>query len=179
MIKTKEELNLYLREDARANGITSKSSYLLKLIYGNVGACVFRYLKSLRRYEFYTNTNSPLRYVYRFYNRRLGLKYNLSLQINKIGYGIYIPHFEGGVIVNCRSLGNYCTLNSGVVIGNRHSNEEVPIIGNHVVVAPKATIIGAISIGDNAVIAPNSVVIKDVPADYVVSGIPAKILKKR
>ena len=39
--------------------------------------------------------------------------------------------------------------------------------------------IGKVRIGDNAVIAPNSVVVKDVPANAVVSGIPATILKIR
>ena len=102
MIRSKSELNYYIKEDAKANHIKSKISYLLKLLYGNVNACVFRYLKSLRKYEYYNNINSPLRYFYRFYNRRLGLKYNLSMPINVIGYGLYIPHIEGGGNFECR-----------------------------------------------------------------------------
>lgn len=179
MIKTKSELHFYLQEDARVNGIRSGLSYCIKLVYGNIGACVYRYLKSLRKYEYYTNIHSPLRFWYRFYNRRLGLKYNLSLPINKIGYGLYIPHIEGGVIVNCRQIGNLCTLNSGVVVGNRHTNEEVPTIGNNVVLSPKSTVIGAVTLGDNVIVAPNSVVIKDVPANGVVSGIPATVIRVR
>lgn len=101
MIKTKEELKFYIHEDAKANGINPGASYLVKLLYGNVHACVYKYLKTLRKYEYYYNTGSFLRFWYRFYNRRLGLKYNLALPVNVVGYGLYIPHL-GGVIVNCK-----------------------------------------------------------------------------
>ena len=96
MITTKSELNHYILEDAKANDIKTGFSYLMKLFYGNVHACAFRYLKSLRKYEYYHNTNNILRYWYRFYNRRLGLKYNLAIPINVVGYGLYLPHIEGG-----------------------------------------------------------------------------------
>lgn len=96
MITTKSELNHYILEDAKANDIKIGFSYLMKLFYGNVHACAFRYLKSLRKYEYYHNTNNILRCWYRFYNRRLGLKYNLAIPINVVGYGLYLPHIEGG-----------------------------------------------------------------------------------
>lgn len=96
MIKTKEELRFYIHEDAKANGIKQGASYIVKLLYGNVNACVYRYLKTLRKYEYYNNSGSVLRFWYRFYNRRLGLKYNLAIPINVVGYGLYIPHLEGG-----------------------------------------------------------------------------------
>jgi len=87
MIKTKFELNYYILEDDRANGITLGLRYLFALFYGNVNACAYRYLKSLRKYEYYQNIGSILRYWYRFYNRRLGMKYNLAIPINVVGYG--------------------------------------------------------------------------------------------
>lgn len=55
MIKTKFELNYYILEDAIANGITLGLRYLFALFYGNVNACAYRYLKSLRKYEYYHN----------------------------------------------------------------------------------------------------------------------------
>lgn len=45
-------------------------------------------------------------------------------------------------------------------------------------IALGAKIIGKVSIGNNVIIAPNSVVVKDIPDNCVVSGIPAKIIKK-
>lgn len=42
-----------------------------------------------------------------------------------------------------------------------------------------AKVIGNVSVGDNVIIAPNSVVIKDIPCNAIVSGVPAKIIKMR
>lgn len=179
MIKTKKDLNFYIREDAKANNIITGWRYILKLMYGNVNACVFRYLKSLRYYEYYTNTNHPLKFWYRFYNRRLGLKYNLAIPINKVGYGLYIPHIEGGVIINCKSIGYGCRINSGVVVGNKHTNTQVPTIGNCCNLSVGCKVIGDINIGDNVLVAPNAVVVSDVPNNCIVGGVPAKILKQK
>lgn len=52
-------------------------------------------------------------------------------------------------------------------------------IGNNVDLTIGCKVIGGIKIGDNVTVAPNSVVVKDVPANAIVSGIPAKILKMK
>lgn len=177
MIESREEMKMYIREDAKANRITSRMRYYVKLLYGNVNAVVFRYLKSLRKYEYYTNIKSPLRYVYRIYNRRLGLKYNLAIPINVVGYGLYIPHIEGGVIINARRIGNHCTINSGVVVGANHNNTEIAEIGDNCVLCVGCKVIGRINVGNDVIVAPNSVVIKDVLPNSVVSGVPAAVIK--
>lgn len=179
MITTRKDLKFYLQEDAKANGIKSGIEYTLKLIYGNVHACAYRYLKSLRKYEYYQNTGSILRLWYRFYNRRLGLKYNLAIPINVVGYGLYLPHLEGGVIVNCHSLGNNCKINSGVVVGNKRDNSQISVIGNNVELAVGCKVIGQIKIGNNVIVAPNAVVVNDVPDNVIVGGVPAKIIKTK
>lgn len=81
------------------------------------------------------------------------------------------------MILNGLHIGDNCTANSGVIIGNKHSAENAPTIGDNVEICIGAKIIGKVTVGDNAIIAPNSVVIKDVPANAVVSGVPAKIIK--
>lgn len=178
MIRTKSELIYYISEDARVNGIeTGGAIYWLKLLYGNINACVFRYLKSLRKYEFYTNINSPFRYWWRFRNRRLGLKFNLAIPINVVGPGLYLPHIEGGVIVNCKSIGKNCKINSGVVIGNKHDNTQIAEIGDNVELAVGCKVIGKVRVGNNVVVAPNAVVVKDVPDNCIVGGVPAQIIK--
>ena len=53
------------------------------------------------------------------------------------------------------------------------------IIGNNVDMTIGSKIIGGVTIGSNVIVAPNSVVVKDVPDNAVVSGIPAKILSIR
>ena len=178
MILTNKDLRSYLKSDFNANNITSKIEYYWKLIYGNVNACVVRYLISLRKYEFYSNINSPLKFYWRYRNRQLGLKYNLAIPINVIGPGLYIPHIEGGVIVNWKKIGANCKINSGVVIGSKHNNSEIAVIGDNVEICVGAKVIGAINIGDNVIIAPNAVVINDVPSKCVVGGVPAKIIRQ-
>lgn len=96
MIKTKSELRECLREDAKRQSIRSWKDYVLKLFYGNENAHAFRYIRVMRKYEYYSNTRSLLRFWYRFRHRRLGLRYRIMIPINTVGKGLYIPHFEGG-----------------------------------------------------------------------------------
>ena len=176
MIQTKNELKNCLKADAKANNISLGLSYYVKLIYGNVNAHVYRFLKSLRKYEYYHNTNNPLQYWYRFYNRRLGFKYGFEMHINEIGSGLHLPHL-GSVIINADSLGTGCHANVGVVVGNKGQLDWRPTIGNNVDLCTGCKVLGKIKIGNNVIIAPNAVVISDVPDNAIVGGIPAKIIK--
>ena len=63
----------------------------------------------------------------------------------------------------------------GVKSKNRH--KERPWIGNNVTFGVNVTCIGNIHIGDNVIIAAGSVVVKDVPANAIVAGNPAKVIK--
>lgn len=150
--------------------------YWVKLIYGNVPARAFRFLKSLRYYEYSINTNSPLRYWYRFKTRRLGARYNIAILPNTVGYGLRMPHLEQGVIINCKRMGNHCTVNSGVVLGVK--NDETPVVGDNVDLCVGCKVIGDVNIGNHVVVAPNAVVVKDVPDYSIVAGVPAKVIKQ-
>lgn len=74
-------------------------------------------------------------------------------------------------------MGNYCAINCGVLVGNKHSRYEIPVIGDNVDLTAGCKVIGRVNIGNNVIVAPNSVVVKDVPDNAIVTGIPAKILK--
>lgn len=179
MIKTRKELKKYIAEDAKANGLNNDFTYFIKLLYGNVPAMSFRYLKSLRKYEYYLNTHSMFRFWYRFMNRRIGARYHIAITPNTVGYGLKLPHLELGVIINCSSMGNHCVVNSGVVLGNKGPgmSDQTPVVGNNVNFCVGSKAIGKIYIGNNVLIAPNAVLTKDVPDNCVVAGIPAKIIK--
>lgn len=105
---------------------------------------------------------------------RLSLRYNISILPNTVGFGLRIPHLNGGIIINCKSMGNNCIINAGV-----NDRGELAEIGNNVNLTIGCKIIGAVHIGSNAVVAPNSVVVKDAPENAIVSGIPATLLKMR
>ena len=101
----------------------------------------------------------------------------------RIGKGLTIYHGVGLVVNGCSTIGNYCTLRQGVTIGNKVNHDGTlsnsPIIGDHVEFGANATAIGPIRIGDNAVIGAGSVVTKDVPANSVMAGVPARIIGTR
>lgn len=189
MIQSKEDLRLYIREDKKRNLGADKVGfvrYLAHWLYGTDRMKAFRLLRALRKLEYAKNVLrkrglfGKLIYAICQWNyHRLEERYNIAIGTNMIGYGFSLPHIiGGGIIINCKSMGNYCGANAGVVVGNNHTWDDRPIIGDHVALTMGCKVYGDITIGNNVTIAPNSVVVKDVPDNCVVSGIPAKIIKK-
>ena len=96
----------------------------------------------------------------------------------QIGEGTIFGYGGIAVVIHKRAvIGKNCIIGSNVTIGGRSRSIDVPVIGDDVYIATGAKILGAISIGDNCVVGANAVVINDVPANCVVAGIPAKIIK--
>lgn len=183
MIKTVGDLNFYLHEDRKANGITNNMQYLLRLFLGAENARVVHYLAALRKQEYFiANKNRSLFlkmlfYYWKFRTTRLASKYRISIKPCTVGYGLRIPHIQGGIILTSLSIGNYCVVNSGVVVGVKNSIEYAPTIGDKVVLNVGSKVIGNVYIGNNVEVAANAVVVKDVPANAIVGGVPARIIK--
>ena len=99
----------------------------------------------------------------------------------KIGKGFFIDHGMGVVIGETAEIGDYVTLFQGVTLGGtgKERGKRHPTLGNHVVVGAGAKILGGIKIGDNVKIGANSVVLKNVPANSTVIGVPARVIKSR
>ena len=97
----------------------------------------------------------------------------------KIGTGFFIDHGMGVVIGETAEIGDYVTLFQGVTLGGtgKERGKRHPTLGNHVVVGAGAKILGGITIGDNVKIGANSVVLKNVPPNSTVIGVPARVIK--
>lgn len=97
----------------------------------------------------------------------------------KIGTGFFIDHGMGVVIGETTEIGDYVTLFQGVTLGGtgKERGKRHPTLGNHVVVGAGAKILGGIRIGDNVKVGANSVVLKSVPANSTVIGVPARVIK--
>ena len=77
---------------------------------------------------------------------------------------------------NAKKIGENCHIYQQVTIG--FNGTEQPVIGNNVRICCGAKVIGGVNIGNNVVIGANAVVVKDVPDNVVVAGVPAKIIKQ-
>lgn len=97
-----------------------------------------------------------------------------------IGKGLFIDHGMGVVIGETSIIGDNVTLFQGVTLGGtgRERGKRHPTLGNNVVAGTGAKILGNITIGDNVQIGANAVVIRDVPANSTVVGVPGRIAKK-
>lgn len=96
-----------------------------------------------------------------------------------IGEGTKFGYGGIAVVIHSRSvIGKNCLIGQGVTIGGKSGWYEVPVIGDNVHISAGAKIIGPVRIGDNVEIGANCVVVKDVPSNCVVAGVPAKILRE-
>ncbi|HTZ55331.1 MAG TPA: serine O-acetyltransferase [Candidatus Acidoferrum sp.] len=95
-----------------------------------------------------------------------------------IGQGVFIDHGMGVVIGETAEVGDGCLLYQGVTLGgtSQAHTKRHPTLGRNVTVGASAVVIGAIVIGDNARVGSGSVVVRDVPANATVVGIPAHVV---
>ena len=98
----------------------------------------------------------------------------LYLNTRYIGGGLYIQH-GFATMVSAKSIGENCWINQQVTIG--YKGEDCPVIGNNVSIHCGAKVLGGLTMGDNSVAGANAVVVKDVPENAIVGGVPAKVIK--
>lgn len=96
----------------------------------------------------------------------------------KIGRRFFIDHGAGVVIGETCEIGHDVTIYQGVTLGGtgKEKGKRHPTLLSGVLVATGAKVLGSITIGENAKIGANSVVLKDVPNNTTVVGIPGKIV---
>lgn len=96
----------------------------------------------------------------------------------KIGKDVRFPHNALGVVIHPEAIiGDNCCIGQNVTIGGRSGIQKVPVIGDNVLIGANAVLLGPVTIGDGAQIGAGSVVVHDVPANGVVVGNPAKVIK--
>jgi putative colanic acid biosynthesis acetyltransferase WcaB len=98
----------------------------------------------------------------------------------KIGKGLKLYHGQALVINDGSVLGDNCEVRHCTTIGSKEmpdgSYSKSPVIGNNVKLGSNVCIIGPITIGNNVKVGAGTVIVKDVPADSVVVGNPARII---
>ena len=99
-----------------------------------------------------------------------------SLYINtiEIGGGLYIQH-GFSTIISAKKIGENCRIFQQVTIGFK--GEEHPVLEDYVSVTCGAKVLGGVTMHKNSLAAAGAVVLKDVPENAIVGGVPAKIIK--
>jgi len=98
----------------------------------------------------------------------------------KIGKSFFIDHGMGVVIGETAEVGNCVTIYHGVTLGgvSLEKGKRHPTIEDHVVIGAGAKILGNITIGEHSRIGANAVVVKPVPPNSVVVGVPGQIVQR-
>lgn len=96
----------------------------------------------------------------------------------KIGRRLFIDHGMGVVIGETCEIGDDVTLYQGVTLGGtgKEKGKRHPTIGNNVLIASGAKVLGSFKIGDNSKIGAGSVVLREVPPNSTVVGIPGRVV---
>lgn len=109
--------------------------------------------------------------VSRHYQHKYGV--GISAEV-EIGAGSRIAHYSC-IFIAAQKIGCNLTIYQGCTIGSVHG-KGVPTVGNNVVMYAGSKIVGNITIGNNVVVGANAIVVKDVPDNAVVVGIPARVV---
>ena len=98
----------------------------------------------------------------------------------RLGRGLFIDHGMGVVIGETAEVGRNVTLLQGVTLGGTSLKREKrhPTLGDNVVVGAGAKVLGAFTIGENSRIGAGSVVVREVPPNSVVVGVPGRVTYK-
>ena len=165
-----ETLSAYQKRDPAA-----RSKLEIFLLYTGVHATIYyRIAHRLYRWHFYFLARLVSQWC-RFWT---GIEIHPGATI---GRRLVIDHGTGIVIGETAVIGDDCLLYQGVTLGGtgKDIGKRHPTLGNNVMVGCGAKLLGPFTVGDNARIAANSVVLRDVPEDATVVGVPGRVVRLR
>lgn len=130
--------------------------------------------RNLIMHRFKHPSKSPMNLVHYFICRLLWRPMeSLFIYTADIGGGLYIQHGVASLI-GAAKIGENCRIYQQVNIG--YKDDKTPILEDNVSVACGATVLGGITLEKGSLVAAGAVVLKDVPENAIVAGVPAKII---
>jgi serine acetyltransferase len=173
----KEDLSFYKRKfysDKNVNG--NFLSFLESMLFPS-----FSLVFWCRAYSsLYSSKNKFLRKIGYLLYLRTSRKYSCDIHpCANIGVPFKIGHAFNIVIGADVKIGSGCYIFNGVTLGNKNVGFDnfMPVIGNRVIIGTGAKVLGSINIGDDSIVGANSLVTKNVPANEVWAGMPARFIK--
>lgn len=165
--RLKEDINTVFQQDPAA-----RSAFEVVLTYSGLHAIWFHRLShSLWKKKWYTLARA-ISQLARFFT---GIEIHPGAVI---GRRLFIDHGMGVVIGETCEIGDNVTIYQGVTLGGtgKEKGKRHPTIGNNVIIASGAKVLGSMRIGDNSKIGAGSVVLQEVPPHSTVVGIPGRIV---
>ncbi len=144
------------------------------LLYPGVKA-----IRMHRRANFFWRHN--MKFWARFISQRCAHKTGIEIHpAATIGRRLVIDHGHGIVIGETAEIGDDVLIYQGVTLGGtgKDTGKRHPTIGNNVMISSGAKVLGPFKVGDNSRIAAGAVVLKEVPPNCTVVGVPARIVKQ-
>ncbi len=169
----KEINDLIMSDYFRYYGKTSNivSVYILGILAKNQRFSYSFYLRLLKK-------KNPFYFLAKIMHRRFTRKYGIYISPKtSIGAGFYISQSCGIVINETAVIGNNCNISQFTTIGAHHG--KAAVIGDNVYIGPSVSIVENVIIGDNVTIGAGSVVVKDVPQNCTVAGVPSRVISNK
>ncbi len=174
------KLREYLKADLARRAQPSFRNFLKT--YFSPHTEVFRYIVWLRIVQ-YSKTSRlkkyaigiPAYWILHHFEYKYGIHCNTNIPIGK---GFCVVH-GGAVYLNCQSIGENVTIHQGVTLGENYGHPGQPILEDGVAVFANAVVVGGITLHRNCMVGANSFVSKDIPADSVAAGVPAKVIREQ
>lgn len=166
-----------LKEDIQAikdRDPAAKSSLEIFLLYPGLKAIRMH----RRAHKHYLKGHSfRARYISQKAARKTGIEIHPGATI---GRRLVIDHGTGIVIGETAEIGNDVLIYQGVTLGGtgKEIGKRHPTVGNNVMISAGAKVLGPITIGDNSRVAAGAVVLKDVPPNSTVVGVPARVVRQ-
>ena len=166
-----------LKEDIQAikdRDPAAKSSLEIFLLYPGLKAIRMH----RRAHKHYLKGHSfRARYISQKAARKTGIEIHPGATL---GRRLVIDHGTGIVIGETAEIGNDVLIYQGVTLGGtgKDIGKRHPTVGNYVMISAGAKVLGPITIGDNSRVAAGAVVLKDVPPNSTVVGVPARVVRQ-
>jgi serine O-acetyltransferase len=168
LLKTvKEDIRTVFDRDPAA-----RSTLEVVLTYSGLHALwAYRIAHALYKREYYTLA----RFISQFARFLTGIEIHPGATI---GRRLFIDHGAGVVIGETAEIGDDVTIYQGVTLGGtgKEKGKRHPTVGNNVMIASGAKVLGSITVGENSKIGAGSVVLKPVPPNSTVVGVPGRVV---
>jgi len=158
-----------IRSDAKANGLGLGGFLKSCLVPDSFNAVVW-----IRIYQAFERWGVPTFIPYRYLYHIHGLEYARNV---RVGAGLRIPHPRGLLFTKNMRIGSRCSIYGNVRF--TRSYDEVPVVGNDVLIGDSVIFTGKAKVGDNTIVGAGSVVTRAFHGNAIIAGNPARVIRKK